>query len=79
MNTQAVGELSLRSTDPNEPAIIDPKFLSHPFDRRVAIETIREVLELLDEPALAEDNVSFAEWPKGRDDEEIYVGGRFYT
>ena len=77
MNAQAVGELNLRSTDPYEPAIIDPKCFSYPFDRRLAIETIREALELLDEPALAEDNVSFTKWLIGRSNEETYVGSRY--
>ena len=77
MGNQAAGEVNLRSMNPSDPPLIDPKFLSHPFDRRVAIESVREVLELLDLQTLAKDRIQLAAGPSGRSDEEIMVGSRY--
>ena len=73
MNNQSVGDVRLRSRDPKDSLIIDQKFLSHPFDRRVAIESVRQVLEFLDDSRFAEDRIRMAAAPSGRSDEEIYV------
>ena len=73
MNGQAAGEVKLSSKDPKDPPLLDPKFLSHPFDRRVAIESVREALEFFDMPGLAKDQVRLATGPQLRSDEEILV------
>ncbi|KAL8739877.1 MAG: hypothetical protein Q9190_007362, partial [Brigantiaea leucoxantha] len=70
MNAQSTGEITLRSADPKDPPLIDPKFLSHALDKRVAIESMREVLEFTDAPYLAEHQDQLV-GPKGRSDEEI--------
>ena len=67
------GEVCLRSSDPNDTPTIDPNYLSHPFDRRVAIEAVREALELQDIPSLAKARTGYAAGPKGRTDEDIWV------
>ena len=67
------GEVKLRSSNPAEPPAIDPAFLSHPFDCRVAIEAVREALEFLDTPSLAKHQLRLAEGPQVRSDEEILV------
>lgn len=69
------GEVTLRSSNPNDPPIIDPKYMDHPFDRRAAIEAVRETLELFDIPSLAQDRLTYTAGPKGRTDEEILVSG----
>ncbi|KAM0803866.1 glucose-methanol-choline oxidoreductase [Usnea florida] len=71
MGGQAAGEVKLRSGNPKDPPLVDPKFLNHPFDRRVAIESVREAFELLDLPALAKDQIRLARGPIGRSDEDI--------
>ena len=76
MGGQASGEVKLRSRDPKDPPLVDPKFLSHPYDRRVAVESVREALEFLDLPGLAKDQVRLAAGPTGRGDEEILVNSR---
>lgn len=54
-NAQARGTLSLQSSDPNVPLIFDPKFLSHEYDRRAAVEALREALRFVkSEPFQAE-------------------------
>lgn len=73
MGGQAAGEVKLRSGDPKDPPLVDPKFLSQPFDRCVAIESMREALEFLDLPGLAEDQIRLATGPTGRSDKEILV------
>jgi choline dehydrogenase-like flavoprotein len=50
MNPQSKGTVTLQSPDPSKPPRIDPKFLTHPFDRRVLIDGIREVMRILRTP-----------------------------
>ena len=76
MGGQAAGEVKLRSRDPKDPPLINPKFLSHPYGRRVALESMREALEFLDLPNLAKDQVRLAAGPTGRGDEEILTNSR---
>ena len=65
--------MTLSSPDPKDPPVIDPKFLAEPFDRRVAIEAVRETLALLDSPEVAKHQVRLAVGPKDRSDEGILV------
>ena len=73
MGAQSSGNVKLCSTDPREPPLVDPNFLSHPFDRRVAIECMRDALDFLDQPCLAQSCERIAVGPQGRSDEEIMV------
>jgi choline dehydrogenase-like flavoprotein len=50
MNPQSKGTVTLQSLDPSKPPLFDPKFLTHPFDRRALIEDIREVMRILRTP-----------------------------
>ena len=75
MGAQSSGTVTLRSKDPKDPPLIDPKFLSHPFDRHVAIECLRDTLDFLDQPFLADNRERLATGPKGLSDEEILVRG----
>ena len=67
------GSVTLKSTDPKDPPVIDPKFLVEPFDQRVAIEAVRETLKFLDIPDLAKDQVRLAAGPENQSDEAILV------
>lgn len=69
--TETGGEIKLRSTNPFDEPLIDPKYLSHPFSRYVAVQAIRETLEYFRTPSLAKDTISLACGPKGESDEEI--------
>ena len=73
MSPQGTGDVDLRSANPADPPLIDPKFLSHPYDRRVAIESVRDALKFLDMPYLAKDQAGLATGPSGKGDEEILV------
>lgn len=74
MSAQSRGTVRLRSSEPGDPPLIDPGFLSHPFDRRLAIEAVRETLKLIDVEHLARDQKELAAGPTSRGDDEILVG-----
>ena len=71
------GESKLLSSNPVDHALIDPKFLTHPFDKRVAIESIRETVEFLGKPLMAKYTVHLAAGPTGYTDEDILVSEVF--
>lgn len=73
MNPQSQGTVTLRSANPLEPPIIDPKFLTHPFDRRTAIESFRDMLRYLKAPVFKEKTVRNLSWPRDDSDEAIWV------
>ncbi|KAM0197387.1 hypothetical protein ACHAPA_001426 [Fusarium lateritium] len=70
-NAQSQGEVTLQSSDPNVPLKFDPKFLSSPFDRRVAIESLRDAHRLVKHEGYAKDNVDMMVGPTGDSDEEL--------
>ncbi|BCS23649.1 GMC family oxidoreductase [Aspergillus puulaauensis] len=45
-NNLSKGRVTIRSRDPRDPPLVDPNFLAHPFDRRIAIETVRAALKV---------------------------------
>lgn len=71
MNAQARGQVTLQSADPSVPLKHDPKFLSDPFDRRVAIESLRQGLRLARHEGYARNNTATLAGPKGDSDEEL--------
>ena len=71
-NAQARGTVELQSSDPNVPLLIDPKFLEPEFDRRAAIESLRDVLRIAELPDFAKDTVETLVAPNpGATDEEL--------
>lgn len=72
MNQETKGEVRLNSSDPDVPLLFDPKALSHPFDRRVCIESYREVLNATRNPAFAKDTTGTLLAPKSDSDEDIF-------
>lgn len=73
MNPQSHGEVTLTSTNPADPPAIDPRLLSHPFDRRVAIEGYRQMVKLLESPVFAKNTVRMVGCAKSDSDEDIWV------
>lgn len=71
MNTQSSGTVTLASTNPSTAPLIDPKFLSPPFDCRLAIESLRAALAFLDLECLKKDEVRLAAGPAERGDKEL--------
>ncbi|KAF9884222.1 hypothetical protein FE257_001954 [Aspergillus nanangensis] len=71
MNEQSSGEVRLQSNNPDDPLLFDPKFLSHPFDRRACIEIFREALQVTKHKAFQKDTVSTLIAPASESDEDI--------
>ncbi|RAK96030.1 GMC family oxidoreductase [Aspergillus ibericus CBS 121593] len=71
MNEQSSGEVRLQSSNPDDPLLFDPKFLSHPFDRRACIEIYRHALEVTKHEAFQKDTVSTLIAPPSESDEDI--------
>ncbi|KAL4744564.1 hypothetical protein BDW72DRAFT_212386 [Aspergillus terricola var. indicus] len=71
MNEQSVGEVRLQSSDPEVPLLFNANFLAHPYDRRVCVESVRELLAVTNHPAFAKDTVNMILGPKSESDEDI--------
>ncbi|MGK0371051.1 MAG: choline dehydrogenase-like flavoprotein [Glaciecola sp.] len=41
------GEITLRSADPSQPAVIDPKYLEHEDDQKVMVDGVKKAREIL--------------------------------
>lgn len=54
-NSQGLGNVQLASADPTEPLIFNPSFASHPYDKRVIIESTKEVLKVAKSPEFQKD------------------------
>ncbi|KAI0119603.1 putative GMC oxidoreductase [Daldinia grandis] len=70
-NAQSRGEVTLQSADPDAALRIDPKFLATAFDRRAAIEALRDALRFVRSEGYARDNVSTITGPASDSDEDL--------
>ncbi|KAH8879216.1 alcohol oxidase [Thozetella sp. PMI_491] len=70
-NAQARGQVTLQSADPNVPLRFDPNFLGCEYDRRAAIEALREVLRFTRTPAYAKDTTGALAAPASDSDEDL--------
>jgi choline dehydrogenase-like flavoprotein len=70
-NAQTRGEVTLQSTDPDAPLLFNPKFLAHPFDRRLAIEALRDSFRIAKHESYTKDNVAELAMPKSESDEDL--------
>jgi choline dehydrogenase-like flavoprotein len=71
MNPQSRGSVTLQSFDPSTPPLIDPHFLTHPFDRRVMIDGLREVMRIQRAPVFASRTLKTL-GPASDSDEDIW-------
>ncbi|KAL8882936.1 MAG: hypothetical protein Q9198_000135 [Flavoplaca austrocitrina] len=67
------GSVRLASSNSDDPPFIDPNILFYPFDRGVAIGSVRDFLAFLKQPLMAKGSLRFAAGPDGDSDEEILV------
>jgi choline dehydrogenase-like flavoprotein len=70
-NLQSRGTFTLQSSDPAVPLRFDTDYLSHPYDQRLAIESMRETMGITHSEAFLEDNIAFIDEPKSDSDEDI--------
>lgn len=54
LRPESIGTVRLASADPTAEPLIDPRYLSEPRDREMAIRQIRTIREVLSEPAIAQ-------------------------
>ena len=76
MNPQSRGTVTLRSADARDAPLIDPRFLTHPFDRRTAIAGMRELLRYLQAPVWKQRTVRRLGWPEDDSDAAVWVSGQ---
>ncbi|KAF5007732.1 hypothetical protein FDECE_5980 [Fusarium decemcellulare] len=75
-NAQSRGEVTLQSADPNVPLKFDPKFLGSAFDKRVAIESLRDAFRVVKSEGYSKDNVAMLAGPQGDSDEDLLAHWR---
>ena len=71
LNAGNSGTVTLSSSDPADPPLCDPKFFSHPFDRRVAIEATKEVMAVVNSADFQKDTMGMLHGPKSTSEEDI--------
>lgn len=71
MNVQSTGSISIRSSNPQDPPVIDPNLLGHPFDRRVMIEGVKEAMRLLTDSPLASQIQEILRGPQSTADHDV--------
>jgi len=65
--------VTLNSANPSDAPRVDPKLLSHPFDRRVMIETMKSMMAYLEAPVFKKNTIKMIGCPKSGSDEDIWV------
>lgn len=73
LNAQSRGEVTLRSADPNDAPLINPRYLEHPYDRKALLESIRETMRFQQHSALGKYFQGYVHGPKSMSDEDILV------
>lgn len=73
LNAQSRGEVTLRSANPNDAPVINPKYLEHPYDRKALLESIRETMKFQQHSALGKYLKEYVQGPKSTSDEDILV------
>ena len=53
LRPRSCGTLRLRSDDPRDEPLIDPNYLADPYDREMAVKSVRIIREVLRQPAIA--------------------------
>lgn len=78
MNLQSKGSITLKSASPDDDAVIDPNYFSHPFDQRVMINATREGMKFLSTaPSLAPHFRGYVLGPESDSEEDILVRNHF--
>jgi len=70
-NTQSSGSVTLASSYQADAPTIDVRIFEHEYDRRVAIEGMRSLMEFVKTPALSANVAELLEWPESESDEDI--------
>jgi choline dehydrogenase-like flavoprotein len=71
MNPQSRGVVTLQSSHAREPALFDPRLLTHPYDRKVLITAAKSIMAFLKTPCIAETIASPGNMPASDSDEDV--------
>lgn len=72
INPQSRGQITLQSSNPLEPPLIDLAYLTHPFDRLSLITATREAMRFVQTPIMARYRKDTILAPKSENDEDIW-------
>jgi choline dehydrogenase len=73
MNSASTGSITLRSKDPTIQPLIDPNFLSNPYDKVTMIAAVRAEMRLMATNKMKEHYIGPIFGPKSDSDEDIMV------
>jgi choline dehydrogenase-like flavoprotein len=73
MNPQSRGTVTLRSSNPDDPPLVDFAYLSHAYDKRVIVTAVRQLLQYITKSPLANEMMGITCGPKSEDEEDILV------
>ncbi|KAF2830662.1 oxidoreductase [Ophiobolus disseminans] len=71
MNPQSRGVVTLQNSDPKEPALFDPRLMSHPYDEKVLKTAAKRILAFMKTPAIATTIDKPANMPPSDSDEDV--------
>lgn len=71
LNQQSTGSVTLQSSDPKTPLLFDPNYFSHPYDRRLAVESTREMYKVFNSPEFSNDTTASLLAPKSESEADI--------
>jgi choline dehydrogenase-like flavoprotein len=73
MVPQSRGTVTLKSADPNDPPVSDPRLMSHAFDRVNMIGTVRQAYNYITSPSMSKDTIKPFMAPKSASEEDIWA------
>lgn len=71
MNPQSRGTVSLKSSNPRESALFDPRFMTHPYDRKVLTTAAKRILDIMATPSIASTIEEPLSMPDSESEEDI--------
>ncbi|KAI8582140.1 hypothetical protein K450DRAFT_285409 [Umbelopsis ramanniana AG] len=72
MHPESRGSVTLKSSNPSDPPVIDPNYMDHPFDRLALIDGVREAKRLIRETSLNKHWIKPILSPEDDTDEAIW-------
>lgn len=72
-NQQVQGEVTLASANPKDLLIADPHMLEHPYDRRVMIEGVKMMLDIIEKTRISQAIIQPIVAPKSSSDKDVLV------
>ncbi|KKZ68208.1 hypothetical protein EMCG_06099 [[Emmonsia] crescens] len=72
MNMQSKGEVTLKSANATDNPVINPNYMSHPYDRRMMTLAIRETMRFSQSDAIKQGFKEHVMAPKSQSDEDIH-------